>query len=400
MKDIAEEAMEHLDFAKQRVESSMQSISDCADDAWNKVMGDATVRSGIETLRQASDKAWQASSSVLAKTGDAVAHGAKNTAYVGGRAALGAAEIGENAYIGMRANAELAMGNEDAAVHTAQSGVIDSAKEAWDRTMQADEPSKKAGDLAEKAGGVAGETVLSGMAVMAGSVAAAAPTAVMSLNEMGKSLKESSSDGEITNDDVAKEVVAGGAAAGGLLLGRKLKKISETQTKKYAPNSKVDVDGVKCFTDDSGRIYRKEGNLLAENKYEINGYSYQTDSEGRIASVSGQLHLKTEEERLPIRGSLHTIGRGYELKTDERGHLIGDIFGGGNDMGNIVDMDGNVNRSAYKKLENKWRKELESGSSVEVKIKPIYEGDSARPSQFAIVDVIDGKKTATFLKNM
>lgn len=400
MKDIAEEAMEHLDFAKQRVESSMQSISDCADDAWNKVMGDATVRSGIETLRQASDKAWQASSSVLAKTGDAVAHGAKNTAYVGGRAALGAAEIGENAYIGMRANAELAMGNEDAAVHTAQSGVIDSAKEAWDRTMQADEPSKKAGDLAEKAGGVAGETVLSGMAVMAGSVAAVAPTAVMSLNEMGKSLKESSSDGEITNDDVAKEVVAGGAAAGGLLLGRKLKKISETQTKKYAPNSKVDVDGVKCFTDDSGRIYRKEGNLLAENKYEINGYSYQTDSEGRIASVSGQLHLKTEEERLPIRGSLHTIGRGYELKTDERGHLIGDIFGGGNDMGNIVAMDGNVNRSAYKKLENKWRKELESGSSVEVKIKPIYEGDSARPSQFAIVDVIDGKKTATFLKNM
>lgn len=400
MKDIAEEAMEHLDFAKQRVESSMQSISDCADDAWNKVMGDATVRSGIETLRQASDKAWRAGSSVLTKTGDAMAHGAKNTAYVGGRAALGAAEIGENAYIGMHANAELAMGNEDAAVHTAQSGVIDSAKEAWDRTMQADEPSKKAGDLAEKAGGVAGETVLSGMAVMAGSVAAAAPTAVMSLNEMGKSLKESSSDGEITNDDVAKEVVAGGAAAGGLLLGRKLKKVSETQTKKYAPNSKVDVDGVKCFTDDSGRIYRKEGNLLAENKYEINGYSYQTDSEGRIASVSGQLHLKTEEERLPIRGSLHTIGRGYELKTDERGHLIGDIFGGGNDMGNIVAMDGNVNRSAYKKLENKWRKELESGSSVEVKIKPIYEGDSARPSQFAIVDVIDGKKTATFLKNM
>ena len=110
--------------------------------------------------------------------------------------------------------------------------------------------------------------------------------------------------------------------------------------------------------------------------------------------------MKAEEERLPIRGSLHTIGRGYELKTDERGHLIGDIFGGGNDMGNIVAMDGKVNRSAYKKLENKWRRELESGSSVEVKIKPIYEGDSARPSQFAIVDVIDGKKKTTFLKNL
>lgn len=150
MKDIAEGAMEHLDSAKRQVKSSMQSISDCADDAWNKVMGDATVRSGVETLRQAADKAWQTGTSVLAKTGDAVAHGAKNTAYVGGRAALGTAEIGENAYIGMRANAELATDNENAAVHTAHSGVIDSAKEAWDRTMQADESSKKAGDFAEK----------------------------------------------------------------------------------------------------------------------------------------------------------------------------------------------------------------------------------------------------------
>lgn len=69
MKDIAEGAMEHLDSAKRQVKSSMQSISDCADDAWNKVMGDATVRSGVETLRQAADKAWQTGTSVLAKNG-------------------------------------------------------------------------------------------------------------------------------------------------------------------------------------------------------------------------------------------------------------------------------------------------------------------------------------------
>ena len=56
MKDIAEGAMEHLDSAKRQVKSSMQSISDCADDAWNKVMGDATVRSGVETLRQGAGK--------------------------------------------------------------------------------------------------------------------------------------------------------------------------------------------------------------------------------------------------------------------------------------------------------------------------------------------------------
>lgn len=60
--------------------------------------------------------------------------------------------------------------------------------------MQADESSKKAGDFAEKAGdfaekagGFAGEAVLGGMAVMASPVAAVASTAVISLNEMGKS---------------------------------------------------------------------------------------------------------------------------------------------------------------------------------------------------------------------
>ena len=132
--------------------------------------------------------------------------------------------------------------------------------------MQADESSKKAGDFAEKAGdfaekagGFAGEAVLGGMAVMASPVAAVASTAVISLNEMGKSLKESSSDGEITNDDVAKEVVAGGAAAGGLLLGRKLKKVSETQAKKYAPNSEVEVGGVNVSRTIRGRYTGRRG---------------------------------------------------------------------------------------------------------------------------------------------
>lgn len=401
MKDITEGAMERLDVVKQQAEGSLQSISDCANDAWNKVMDSEGVHSSLETIRQTADDAWEAGEPVLAKTGDAVAQGAKKTAYVGGRAALGVASVGEDVYIGVRSNAELATGNEEAAVHTAQSSVIDSAKETWDETMQSDEFTKKAGDIAEKVGNFVGDAALGTAAVTAtGPVAVAAPTAVVALNEMGKSLRKSSSDGEITKDDVAKEAAAGTAAAGSVLVGRKLAEIGEIRLKKYKPNSEIDKNGVKYLTDDSGKIYREGNRLLTNRKYEINGYSYETDAKGRIVSASGNLHLKgSEEGRSPIRDSMPTIGRGDALETDHRGHLIGDVFDGGNGMENIIAMDGKVNQGAYKQLEIKWKKALESNSHVEVKIKPIYKDGSARPDQFAVLDIIDGKKTVTLLRN-
>ena len=400
MKDITNGAVEYLEAIRQQSESSLHSISDCANDTWNKVMGDEKIHSGLDAMRQATDDAWDAGAPVLAKTSDAVTQGAKNATYVGGRAALGMADVGENVYIGVRSNAELAMGDEAAAFRTAQTGFVDSAKKTWDETMQVDESVRVAGDVAEKVGNFAGEAAIGMATVGTSPVTAAAPVAAVSLNEMGKNLKRASSDGEITKDDVEKEVVAGVVAAGAVLAGRGLAKIGARQSGKYEPNSEIEINGTKCLTDDSGKIYREGNRLLPKHKYEINGYAYKTDSEGRIVSASGKLHLKTDEGRLPIRDSMDTVGRGEARATDHRGHLIGDEFGGGNGMENIVSMDGNVNQSAYKKLENKWRKALESNSLVEVKIKPIYKGNSSRPDRFAIVDVIDGKKTVTYLKNL
>lgn len=47
-------------------------------------------------------------------------------------------------------------------------------------------------------------------------------------------------------------------------------------------------------------------------------------------------------------------------------------------------MDGNLNKGEWKKLENMWAKHLEKGRTVEVKIQPVYKGNSQRPASFEI----------------
>lgn len=54
-------------------------------------------------------------------------------------------------------------------------------------------------------------------------------------------------------------------------------------------------------------------------------------------------------------------------------------------------MNANLNKGEWKKLESMWAKQLEKGKSVEVKIKPIYKGDSQRPVSFEVNYSINGK---------
>lgn len=403
MRDLAKNAMEHFEEARKQAESSLQAISDNAEDAWNDVMDNEAVSSGLDAVHQAADSVWDACAPVLSKTSNAIAEGAKNTAYVGGRTILGVADVGENTYIGVKSNAELIMGDEEAAVETAQTVLLNQAKEAWDKTIPVDDDVKKAGEIAETIGGFAGETALGAAAVAAGPAAATASTAALSLNAMGKSLETSSQDGSISKQEVAKEVEEGVETAGLTVGARALvKKAGEKAVfaKKYEPNANVTIDGSVCRTDDTGKIYRQGDGLLANHKYVVNGYEYATDSQGRIASAGGRLRLKTHEGRLDIRDSQQVIGRGDQLQLDHRGHLIGDRFDGGNGMENIVAMDGKLNQGDYAKLEDRWAKALEANQKVKVDIKLIYENGSARPSAFSITDVVDGKKTVTIFKNV
>ncbi|MCD7911092.1 ribonuclease YeeF family protein [Bacillus velezensis] len=111
------------------------------------------------------------------------------------------------------------------------------------------------------------------------------------------------------------------------------------------------------------------------------GYTYKTDQQGRIVSAGGKLDLGAAKRN---KYAQRIAGREDRLKTDEGGHLIASIFKGSGKLDNLVPMDGNLNKGEWKKLENMWTQELNSGKTVEVRINPVYKGDSHRPTSFNI----------------
>ena len=77
---------------------------------------------------------------------------------------------------------------------------------------------------------------------------------------------------------------------------------------------------------------------------------------------------------------------------DEGGHLIATIFTGPGEKLNIVPMNSNLNRSEWKKMENSWAKALKDNKEVDVRIEPIYSGNSERPVKFNVRYTIEGER--------
>lgn len=84
---------------------------------------------------------------------------------------------------------------------------------------------------------------------------------------------------------------------------------------------------------------------------------------------------------------------------NDGGHLIASIFGGSGKIDNMVAMNSNVNRGAYKQLENLWASTLKSGGNVKVNVSPIYAGNSQRPQKINIMYTINGRTTRVLLTN-
>ena len=160
-----------------------------------------------------------------------------------------------------------------------------------------------------------------------------------------------------------------------------------------------DANELKKHFDDNGNWYRNGDDLLPNNKYEINGYNYETDDKGRITSAEGKLYIKDREERLTIKDSLETIGKGDQKEGDDRGHLIGDQFNGSNGLENMIPQDANINRKDYRNFENELAKEVKDGKEVYVKIEVIYSEDSRRPEALVVNYSIDGKESTRVFKN-
>lgn len=124
--------------------------------------------------------------------------------------------------------------------------------------------------------------------------------------------------------------------------------------------------------------------------------SYHTDELGRLKQVDAELSLNTLD-----RNTYQQLKTGQQgIDGDEGGHLIASILGGSGEKINLLPMNSNLNRGAWKQMENKWAKALEEGKTVKVKIEPIYTTDSLRPDKFKIKYSIDnGRNIEKVLTN-
>ena len=159
------------------------------------------------------------------------------------------------------------------------------------------------------------------------------------------------------------------------------------------------IDGVKHYYDDNGNLYRVKNDLQPNCEYELNGYKYQTDDIRRIRFAEGILHLKERVGRLPIRDSIEDIGKGDQKKGDNRGHLIGDQFDASSGLENLVPQDAKVNQKDFRNFENKLAVEVKNGKEVYVRVEPVYEGNSRRPSSIEVTYRINGAEYTMSFRN-
>ncbi|MES1042720.1 DNA/RNA non-specific endonuclease, partial [Peribacillus simplex] len=230
------------------------------------------------------------------------------------------------------------------------------------------------------------------------------------LKNIGKAIGKKEIPKRISMDQVS---LTGGPTLRQVMIEKQT--IKEAYQKFTVKDSKVEAVSGESIPKGTGKGSKSVGDIIKDGshfldefklkpnvKYETNGYRYQTDDLGRIEKASGELTLE-----MGVRDTKHQLAAGGDeriiapsTKGDHGGHLIGTQFNGSPLIDNIVAMNGNVNVSAYKKLEYAWAKALREGQQVSVDIKPIYEGQSLRPSRFEIKYKIDGKKAVEVLENI
>lgn len=114
--------------------------------------------------------------------------------------------------------------------------------------------------------------------------------------------------------------------------------------------------------------------------------TYQTDSLGRVERVESNLSYAKNDRNTYQQCVAGKCG----VSGDEGGHLIASIFNGPGEKLNLLPMNGNLNKGAWKSMENTWANALKDGKPVNVKIEPIYSGSSVRPDRFNVKYSIDG----------
>lgn len=150
--------------------------------------------------------------------------------------------------------------------------------------------------------------------------------------------------------------------------------------------------------DDNGKVYRKGNELAPNSEFQINGYEYKTDEFGRTISAEGTLRIRDEDHKRNM-DSDEAVYKGEKEAGFEKGHLIGYQFGGSGGMENLSIMAGEVNHGDFYKLEKMLADAVKDGADVKLKVEPVYEGNTNKPSEYKVTHSINGEKEVVVISN-
>lgn len=121
----------------------------------------------------------------------------------------------------------------------------------------------------------------------------------------------------------------------------------------------------------AGNLHRDlhDPNLFTKNR--PGEYTYGSNQYGKTASGSLKLseHPVRNAAAQTAAGGDMRRGSGHAWGADDGGHLIGARFGGDPGEVNLTAQNRNLNRSDYKRMEDKWAQILEDGGKVYVNIE-------------------------------
>lgn len=131
-------------------------------------------------------------------------------------------------------------------------------------------------------------------------------------------------------------------------------------------------------------------------KFADNEAVWTVDEKGRPISVEATLKsvhkIERSKEEVKAQGS---VGGASRLEDDEGGHLIGHRFMSDQGLKNLFPQNANLNRSAYKKMENEWAEWIKQGHEIKVKIKlnpPAAERATDISVHYKVIDSNSGQE--------
>lgn len=127
------------------------------------------------------------------------------------------------------------------------------------------------------------------------------------------------------------------------------------------------------------------------------GYRFDIDNSGRTWKIEGTIVEDSKQSRSK-QAQLQAGGKD-RLPTDDGGHFIARRFKGPMEAFNHFAQDSEINRKIYAQLENQWAREHRKGEKVSIKIVPVYDGQSRRPTRLNIWFTIGNEEHSLNLPN-